>query len=81
MADCSKLIYVARGNHLGVIKMSTESDTAYFVRREMEERDAAAAATDTSSRDAHLVMAERYADRVAIITEAHFPQSAKSASR
>lgn len=61
--------------------MSTENDAAYFLRREKEERNAACVAADPSSRDAHLALAERYADRAALITEGHFPDSPRAASQ
>lgn len=39
-----------------------EGDAIYFGRRASEEREAATKAVNPQARDAHLTMAERYAD-------------------
>jgi len=43
--------------------MIPEYDIDYSLRREAEERAAAAAAADPMVRDIHILMADRYADR------------------
>ncbi|UUL82152.1 hypothetical protein [Sphingomonas qomolangmaensis] len=40
--------------------MTSRSDTAYFARRETEERARAMACSDVAARRVHLEMAERY---------------------
>lgn len=46
-----------------------QTDLDYFVRRERAERDRAAQADDASARHAHLAMANRYAERLKLMTE------------
>jgi len=47
----------------GTLAMIPEYDIDYSVRREAQERAAAAVATDPMVRDIHIRMADRYADR------------------
>lgn len=50
-------------------------DAAYALRREAQERTAANLAKDPAVRDAHLAMAERYADRAWSLREAAGPRT------
>jgi hypothetical protein len=50
--------------------MTPETEIAHCRRRETEERLAAARALTDAAREAHFVMAERYADRVWSLSEA-----------
>jgi len=59
--------------------MSDEMERDYFARREAQEREAAVLAADSAVRDAHFVMAERYADRASMLEEQHFDDSAVAA--
>ena len=54
---------------------TTEIEIRHSLRRECEERAAAAVASDVTARDAHFVMAERYADRAHSLCESapHLP--------
>lgn len=47
----------------------SQTDLDYFVHRERAERDRAAQAQDASARHAHLAMANRYAERLKLISE------------
>jgi hypothetical protein len=51
--------------------LSVEDEIERLLAREREERAAAAAATDPESRDRHFMAAERYADQVWSLEEAH----------
>lgn len=55
--------------HFGGIPMNVEQEIAYLRARERHERVAASSATDPAVHDAHFMMAERYADRAAILAE------------
>jgi len=52
--------------------MIPEDDIGFCKRRETEERSAAAAAVDPMVEHIHLVMADRYAERVRAVEEAGF---------
>ena len=49
--------------------MNVEQEIEYLRARERHERAAASSATDAAAHDAHFTMAERYADRAAILAE------------
>ena len=50
-------------------------DAVYALRREAQERAAADLAQDPAVRDAHLALAERYAERAGSLREAEGPQA------
>ena len=52
--------------------MIPEDDIGFCKRRETEERSAAVAAVDPMVEHIHLVMADRYAERVRAVEEAGF---------
>ena len=59
--------------------MSIRDEKEYARQRESAEREAAGRATDVTARDAHLALADRYADRISMLEERHFPDSPKVA--
>lgn len=49
--------------------MYVEQEIEYLRARERQERAAASSATDIAVHDVHFMMAERYADRAALLAE------------